>query len=89
MEAIIFFAPIAYKELHCVFHSTLEINTLTAYLLSGGSPIACAELAEQHFLPEYVIELTRDWIDGEIIRADPGIFNTISFRFYLSSVEYR
>ncbi|PNT85787.1 ATP-binding protein [Coxiella burnetii] len=65
-----FFTPIAYKEFHRVCHSTLGTNTLAAYLLSGGSPIACAELAEQHFLPEYVIELTRDWIDGEIMRAD-------------------
>ena len=33
---------------------------------SGGSPIACTELADTGVIPEYVIELTRDWIEGEI-----------------------
>jgi DNA-directed RNA polymerase specialized sigma24 family protein len=38
---------------------------LGAYLLSGGSPVACAELAASRRLPEYVLELTRDWVLGE------------------------
>lgn len=60
------FTPIAYTEFKRVCGSMLGDNTLLAYLLSGGSPIACSELASNHTIPEYVIELTRDWIEGEM-----------------------
>lgn len=60
------FTPVSYKEFYRVCHATLKQNTLLAYLLSGGSPIACDALASKGIIPEYVIELTRDWIEGEI-----------------------
>jgi predicted AAA+ superfamily ATPase len=63
------FTPVAYSEFHRVCHSVLKEKTLTAYLLSGGSPIACNELASKGFIPNYVLELTRDWISGEIIKS--------------------
>ena len=44
---------------------TLGDDTLHAYLLSGGSPVACNELAAAGRIHEYVIEMTRDWILGE------------------------
>lgn len=80
------FTPISYREFHRVCHSDLGINTLYAYIISGGSPICCAELASKGFIPEFVIELTRDWIEGEIAAADRSraallnIMNVI-FRF--------
>lgn len=63
------FTPISYREFKRQCGEVLGKNTLIAYLLSGGSPIACAELATTGIIPEYVIELVRDWIDGEIARS--------------------
>jgi len=63
------FTPIAYREFKRVCGKKIGNDTLWAYLLSGGSPIACTELAEHGRIPEYVIELVRDWIDGEIERT--------------------
>lgn len=63
------FTPIAYAEFHRVCFSVLGEKTLISYLLSGGSPIACNELATQGVLPEYAVTLTRDWIEGEIARS--------------------
>jgi uncharacterized protein len=59
------FAPVSYAEFHRVCRDALGADLLAAYLLSGGSPLACAELAATRRLPEYVIEITRDWIYGE------------------------
>ncbi len=62
------FTPISYRNFHKVCHKVLKKNTLHAYLLSGGSPVACAELAATGRIPEYVIELVRNWIEGEIAK---------------------
>jgi predicted AAA+ superfamily ATPase len=40
-------------------------DTLLAYMITGGSPIAINELIYSHRIPEYVTDLTRDWILGE------------------------
>lgn len=63
------FTPISYAAFHKKCHTTLGDKTLIAYALSGGSPIACTELASRRALPEYVIELVRDWIEGEMARS--------------------
>lgn len=63
------FTPISYRAFHTQCYALLGEDTLLAYLLSGGSPIACNELAVNHVLPEYVLTLTRDWVDGEIARS--------------------
>lgn len=63
------FTPISYAAFHKKCHSILGDKTIIAYAMSGGSPIACAELASRGVLPEYVIELVRDWIEGEIARS--------------------
>src|SRR5262249_52903595 len=40
-----------------------------AYLLSGGSPLACGELIRTGSLPEWTVESVRDWIFGECARS--------------------
>ena len=60
------FTPLSYSEFHRVCGKTLGEETWLSYLLSGGSPIACSELASYGFIPEYVIELVRDWVEGEV-----------------------
>ena len=80
------FTPISYNEFKRVCGKKLGKECLLAYMLSGGSPIACAELASHRAIPEYVIELTRDWIEGEISSSGRGraallnVMNTL-FRY--------
>ena len=59
------FTPISFAEFKRVCGAVLRGRTLPAYLLSGGCPAACAEIAEHGRLPEYLPEMIRDWILGE------------------------
>jgi predicted AAA+ superfamily ATPase len=63
------FTPCSYKEFCRVATTTFGDNTLTAYILSGGSPLAANELAEGQQLPDFIISLTRDWLIGEVVRS--------------------
>ena len=63
------FTPISYPVFHKACSPVLGNDTFVAYLLSGGSPIACTELAVNRMLPEYVPELVRDWVEGEVSRS--------------------
>src|ERR1019366_4371947 len=42
-------------------------NTLIAYLITGGCPVACNELYDHGLLPEFWIQLIRDWIVGDVV----------------------
>lgn len=80
------FTPISYSEFHKKCGAELKSKTLIAYLISGGSPIACAEIAKHGYIPEYVIELVRDWIDGEISasgRSRASLFNIMNVIYRL------
>ena len=59
------FTPISYAEFKKQCGDALGAKTLSSYLLSGGSPIAACELAQNARLPEYVLALVSDWILGE------------------------
>ncbi len=63
------FTPVSYRSFLKACGAELGANALTAYLLSGGCPVACSALAEHGRLPEYVIEMIRDWIYGECAAA--------------------
>lgn len=81
------FTPVSYLEFKRVCGKVLGKNTLIAYLLSGGSPIACTELAVTGSIPEYVIELVRDWIEGEISasgRSRAVIVNIMNVLYHFS-----
>lgn len=80
------FTPISFSEYKRVCGKVLGDDLLTAYLLSGGSPIACAELALHRTIPEYVITLVRDWVEGELAatkRTRQSLLNIMSviYRF--------
>jgi len=80
------FTPISYQEFHKKCGDDLQENTLISYLLSGGSPIACSKLACKKMIPEYVIELVRDWIDGEMAfsgRSRAALLNIMQVLFRL------
>ena len=63
------FTPCSYREFRRVAANTFGDDTLIAYILSGGSPLAANELAENQQLPDYIITLTRDWLIGEVVRS--------------------
>jgi predicted AAA+ superfamily ATPase len=59
------FLPISYREVKRVAGSILGKNTLAAYMISGGSPVACRELAAVGHVPEFAVASVRDWVYGE------------------------
>lgn len=63
------FTPISYHEFKEKCGDQVGDEALITYLLTGGSPIACSEIVSRGFIPEYVIELVRDWVEGEITRS--------------------
>jgi predicted AAA+ superfamily ATPase len=65
-RSVYIFTPISFSEFKRVVGAALpEAHLLPAYLLSGGSPPACAAIAETGRIPDYIIEMVRDWIYGE------------------------
>jgi len=64
------FAPVAFSDFVDKARDRLEHDDLVpAYVLSGGSPIALAELLAGGRIPDYVNELVRDWVYGSFARA--------------------
>lgn len=60
------FTPVSFVEFKRVCASDIPgEHLLPAYLISGGSPPACAALASTGRLPEYIFEMVRDWVYGE------------------------
>lgn len=60
-----YFTPVSFADFERVVGGRFGSHVVIAYLLSGGCPIAAAELAQHGHLPEYVIEMVRDWVFGE------------------------
>ena len=58
------FTPVSYQDFSSKC-SHLGNKSLKTYLISGGSPLACSELATQGKIPAYVLDLIKDWIFGE------------------------
>jgi predicted AAA+ superfamily ATPase len=64
------FAPVSFSHFAEQATGVLEQEDLVpAYVLTGGSPVACAELLADGRLPDYVNELVRDWVYGAFARA--------------------
>ncbi len=62
------FTPLSYKAFLKGTHQEATRDSLVAYLLTGGSPVACSEIADSGQIPAWVIETCRDWILGECAR---------------------
>jgi predicted AAA+ superfamily ATPase len=62
------FTPLGFAEFEKKLRPRFGSDILAAYLLSGGSPMAGADLAANGRLSEWVLQSTRDWILGEIAR---------------------
>ena len=64
-----YFTPISFQEFTKVCGKVFKSKTLIAYILTGGCPIACNELAVEGRIPEYVVTMIKDWIYGECVGA--------------------
>ena len=64
-RTIYLFVQLPYKIFHDKAFPTLKAQTLSAYLIAGGSPPACAAVLETGSVPDYVFQTTADWIYGE------------------------
>jgi predicted AAA+ superfamily ATPase len=87
------FLPVSYSEFHRICSEKFTDKTWLAYLITGGSPIACNEMYANGRLPEYFIQLIRDWILGEVVSSGrsrvslSNILHTL-YRFGGSPVGY-
>jgi len=78
-----YFVPLSYAAYTKTAGARLGKNTLAGYLLSGGCPIAAAEVVANGSVPEFIIEMIRDWIHGECTAAGrdrsslKGVFDSI------------
>lgn len=80
------FLPISYRQFYENCAEVFGDKTWIAYLLSGGVPLACNDICQFEQLPEYFIELIRDWMIGELVssgrsRLALGQILTTLFRF--------
>ncbi|MBF0104996.1 MAG: ATP-binding protein [Deltaproteobacteria bacterium] len=61
------FTPVSFSEFKTKTQNYFSKDkTLWAYILTGGSPVAINGLVSSGRIPEYVVELTRDWVFGEV-----------------------
>lgn len=63
------FLPVSYKEFKLNSENTHGDKTWIAYLLTGGSPVACNDISQFEHLPEYFIQMIRDWVLGEVVSS--------------------
>jgi uncharacterized protein len=63
------FLPISYREFHEMAGGKLGKDTWKAYLLTGGSPLALNDIYQFEHLPDYFLQLTRDWVQGELVQS--------------------
>jgi predicted AAA+ superfamily ATPase len=68
-RTIYLFVQIPYQVFHEKASPTLGAQTLWAYLITGGSPPACAAVIETGSIPEYLFQTTADWVYGECALA--------------------
>jgi predicted AAA+ superfamily ATPase len=59
------FVPLSFRSFAAKAGDRFGDDLVVAYLLTGGCPAAAVELIQRGRLPEYVVEMVRDWIFGE------------------------
>lgn len=60
------FTPISYKQFKDVCGKFFKKDTLSAYILTGGAPVAINALAEHNAIPEYITSIISEWVLGEM-----------------------
>lgn len=68
-RTIFLFPQLPYRVFRDKAFSVLGSETLWAYLITGGSPPACAAVLESRTIPEYLFQTTAEWVFGECASA--------------------
>ena len=68
-RTIFLFPQLPYRVFRDKAFSILGSETLWAYLITGGSPPACAAVLESRCIPEYLFQTTAEWVFGECASA--------------------
>lgn len=63
------FVGVSYKDFYIQYKREIGEDIPFIYLLSGGSPLALKELWQFEKIPDYFVELIRDWITGELVKS--------------------
>ena len=87
------FLPVSYNQFRLNTHKQITRNPWIAYLLAGGAPLACNDIYQFERIPEYFIELIKDWVLGEVVRSGRSrlIFlqlMAVLYRFATTPVGY-
>ncbi|NNM58925.1 MAG: ATP-binding protein [Legionellales bacterium] len=72
------FTPISYAEFLEKCGQVFKTDSLMAYILSGGSPVAINALASTGRIPEYISTIATDWIFGEFAASGRSRAHLIS-----------
>lgn len=78
------FPPLSFAEFLRAGGNRLEEDASISYILSGGCPVAAGEIIANRMIPEYISEMIRDWIYGEVVAGGRnrssllGIFEVIN-----------
>lgn len=87
------FLPISYRQFHEKAAERLGDKTWPAYLLTGGFPIACNDMVQFGHIPDYFMQLIRDWVFGEIVASGRSRLSLVNlchvlFRYGGNAVGY-
>ncbi len=69
------FLPISYREFKTRTQNILGEKSWVAYLLSGGSPLACNDICQVGCIPDYLVQMIRDWIFGDVVASGRSRMN--------------
>lgn len=63
------FLPCSYRAYYTNVYKEFREDSWKYYLLTGGSPLAANEIYHTECMPEFVRQITRDWVLGEIVMS--------------------
>lgn len=63
------FLPCSYRAFYTNVYREFRGDSWKYYLLTGGSPFAANEIYHSENMPEFVRQITRDWILGEVVTS--------------------
>lgn len=63
------FLPVSYREFYLYAGKESGEEAWKSYLIAGGSPVALNDILQFEKIPDYFVQLTRDWVLGEIVSS--------------------
>ncbi len=63
------FLPVSYSSFYEICGKELQDDAWIAYLLGGGSPLGLNDIYQFERIPEYLIQIVRDWILGDVVTS--------------------